>query len=499
MRTKLSTDEWHNDLDQTTVLDQGDDETVTAELPGDFPLSALNPIMCTIVEQAAETYQINPALPAMAAVGTLAGAIGKRVTVVDAVSGRHTNLNVYIIPGAPKSYGKNAASTLARPLSDASNEMANRFRDVETPQLKAERKISEQREKILVKRCADDGAIESDKAEVAKIQKRLGEINSLLASPPTYVVGNCTSAALTEILKRNGETIFSFSPEAGELIRIALGKFNKDNAADFDLYLSGYTVESARETRISRGDSGEFVPCITVLWFCQPFLLRELFTNEEALERGLTARVLPFIVEYEGDIPEDDGVLRYVRADAERAWDSIIRGALKLRASSMEIECSEDARTVFREFHNEAVRLRNGKYRAIEGELGRWRENAIRVAGGQCVADAIAKNTGLEDLVLTPEQADRGVKIARWSHVQSVAMLRRGMVERQWQRLERLRELLARHNGSMTLRILRDNHGFAPSEVKALAAEYPNTVKLEVVSQATGGRPSEVLRFAGKR
>jgi hypothetical protein len=107
-----------------------------------------------------------------------------------------------------------------------------------------------------------------------------------------------TSAALTEILKRNGETIFSFSPEAGELVRIALGKFNKDQAADFDLFLSGYTVESARETRISREDSGDFVPCISVLWFCQPFLLREIFTNEEALERGLTARVLPFIVEH---------------------------------------------------------------------------------------------------------------------------------------------------------------------------------------------------------
>jgi hypothetical protein len=59
--------------------------------------------------------------------------------------------------------------------------------------------------------------------------------------------------------------------------------------------LSGYTVESARETRISRGDSGDFVPCIGVLWFCQPFLLRELFTNEAA--SAVSARVLPFVVE----------------------------------------------------------------------------------------------------------------------------------------------------------------------------------------------------------
>ena len=151
------------------------------------------------------------------------------------------------------------------------------------------------REKSLAKKCAEAKASEEEREELKKIQKRLAEISHLTIWPPTCIISNCTSAALTEILKRNGETIFSFSPEAGELIRIVLGKFTKDDAADLDLYLSGYRVESARETRIGRGDSGDFVPCINVLWFCQPFLLRELFTNEEALERGLTARVLPFV------------------------------------------------------------------------------------------------------------------------------------------------------------------------------------------------------------
>ena len=77
--------------------------------PGEFPLDALNPTIRTMVEESAETYQIDPALPAMAGVATLAGAIGKRIVVTGATSGRRTHLNVYVIPGAPKSYGKNAA------------------------------------------------------------------------------------------------------------------------------------------------------------------------------------------------------------------------------------------------------------------------------------------------------------------------------------------------------------------------------------------------------
>jgi hypothetical protein len=77
--------------------------------PAEFPLDALNPTMRTIVEESAETYQIDPALPAMAVVAVVAGAIGKRLVVTGATSGRRTHLNVYVIPGAPKSYGKNAA------------------------------------------------------------------------------------------------------------------------------------------------------------------------------------------------------------------------------------------------------------------------------------------------------------------------------------------------------------------------------------------------------
>ena len=257
--------------------------------------------------------------------------------------------------------------------------------------------------------------------------------------------------------------------------------------------MSGYTVESARETRIGRGDSGDFVPCINVLWFCQPFLLRELFTNEEALERGLTARVLPFTLEHD-QIPEDDGVLRYVSEGAQRACGVLVRGALTLRKSSREIPCSSEAREIFRSFHNEAVRLRNGKFRDIEGERGRWRENAIRIAGGQCIADALVKGDDLDNILLTPEHAQRGVAIARWSHLHSIAMLNRGMTERQWQRVETLQNLLVRYHGEITLRDLHRRHGFAPHEVKSLADEYQSTLSVQVAKPATG-RPSEILTF----
>jgi hypothetical protein len=135
-----------------------------------------------------------------------------------------------------------------------------------------------------------------------------------------------------------------------------------------------------------------------------------------------------------------------------------------------------------------------GKYRAMEGELGRWRENAIRIAGGQCVADAISKGEDPKWLTLTAEQAERGVWIARWSHLHSLAMLNKGLAERQWQRIETLRALLSRYRGTVTFRDLRDRHGFPPDEVKMLATENPHALSIETIKPTTG-RPSEILTF----
>ena len=87
------------------------------------------------------------------------------------------------------------------------------------------------------------------------------------------------------------------------------------------------------------------------------------------------------------------------------------------------------------------------------------------------------------------------MRIARWSHLHSIAMLNRGMTERQWQRVETLRSLLVtRYSGQATLRDLNLRHGFASHEVKALAGEYPKMLSVKVAKPHTG-RPSEILTF----
>src|SRR5205823_1048163 len=120
---------------------------------------------------------------------------------------------------------------------------------------------------------------------------------------------------------------------------------------------------------------------------------------------------------------------RAVSAYHRDAWHDLIVGLLDRREKLLGnggpafVQCAGAAREVLREFHNESIRLRNGQFRDIEGELGRWRENACRIALGQCIADDPAATT------LTQHQAERAVKLARWSHYSALQVMHSGRME----------------------------------------------------------------------
>jgi hypothetical protein len=152
------------------------------------------------------------------------------------------------------------------------------------------------------------------------------------------------------------------------------------------------------------------------------------------------------------------------------------------------IICTPEAREIFRAFHNESVRLRRGEYHDIEAELGRWRENAIRLAVGQCVAD------NLDAQELTGEQAGRAVEIMRWCARASLQITNAARMQKRAKRADALQAILAgKPGGKETLRNLDKSHGITPEEVRGLAGQFTERFTVERVE--TGGRPSEVIRL----
>lgn len=467
--------------------------------PGRFPIESFPGAMREIVETVAEVFELPPELPGMAALATWAGAIGKAAVVRGAVNGRDTPCNLFAFIGAPKSFGKGSAAAVVRPFLDHSLQRAEDFRERELPHILARLKIAEKESanltgKIATGRSGKGVLTEAEKGEARErlvaVERDAAELKRLAEGLPSYHAGSATGAALAQVLRRNAGTVFSYSPEAGDMVRVALGRFTADAKADCDLLLSGYTVEPFKESRVGRGEVS-LTPCLTALWFCQPSLLREIIGNEEAFERGLTARALIFCCEREGPIPHDDGTIRQLDAGAVQAWAAALAEVVKRREvpDPFPIPCDAQAREVFRGFHNEAVDYRNGRFRDVEAELGRWRENAIRIAGGLTLAE------GAESV--TRGIAERAVSLARWAHLSGLALLNVGAEERRRARVERIADLARAAGGTITLRRLRDSHGVREDEVEHLARLYPSRLAVEARPiGAKGGRPSRIVRLA---
>ena len=489
---------------KTNSMVAAQSNTTTLDLEaGKFPIHALNPVMRAMVENLAEVHRVPIELPAMCAVGVVSGALGNAFTLVGAVDGKESHGNLFVVVAAPKSSGKGSvASSLVQPLLDASGELEADFKENYLPRLRADKAILEKRALALVAELASGKTGtgrdkkpmgESEKAETRRelelAHAQLEAITPFLEAMPTYWVSNATSEAMSSQFKRNNVGLFCYSPEGGSVVRVMLGKYTKGEAADLDLYLSGYSVEPWRSDRIGRGIC-QIKPCLSMLLMVQPSILCELMGNEEAFDRGMTARIATFIVETEP--LEDDGVIRPMNEDKQAAWNRLIRGILARRevlgTNPHRITCSPEAREIFRKFYNEAVELRRGEFRDIEAELGRWRENAIRLAVGLCVAD------NPEGQELTGEQAMRAVEIMRWCARSALKITNTARMQMRAKRADELHAILAgKPSGTETLRNLDKSHGYKLDEVRTLAGQSPE--RFTLLRLETGGRPSDVLRL----
>ena len=293
-------------------LGSGEEKTQENRARDTFPVEVLSPVMRDLVGSVSDVYQIPPSMPAMAALAVAAGAVGKQYKVVGAVNGQESYANLFVIASADRGAGKgNVANVVAKPLIEAQQELARRFQP-EKIRIEAEASLLHVQIKALVAKAAragDDASTIRQELENKKLRLAEIEPDGLPVTTPGFVEGNCTSEALATSLRSGDQSLMLFSPEAGELLRVAAGKYNKNEKGDFDLLLSGWSSEPVAYNRVSRGKL-QLRPTLSALLFVQPVIVEELLTNEEAFERGLTARMLMFDSEIE--LRHDDGVQRVI-------------------------------------------------------------------------------------------------------------------------------------------------------------------------------------------
>ena len=453
---------------------------------GDFPEESFTPVMREYAESLSATYGVPPPLFLGMMLGAISGAAGKGSRVTGGASGFGSYANLFLLFGLETGSHKSVVNQIIKPITDEQNRRREKWNLEELPVIKAhlDKYRAEQRKHTIE-------VSQSDRNDVAK---KIALYEEQTKKNPALLIGSATTSALANGLQHMAsETAFLFSPEAGDMVRVALGLF-RDTGMDADLLLSGFTGEVYDQARMGSGQIYVKSPCVSLLGMVQPVIVREALCHKEARDRGLLGRFL--FIPLENPMVFDDGTRPPLNHEKEGRWWSLLSGILQDRFKTGDtpqiVECTPAAAEVFREAHNESVTWINGEHQDIRAWLVRYREQAVRVA--LCLHLATSNPAG----ELTEDTAQRAVAFVRWVMAQLVEMLYNTRTSILKERFQELDDLIP-EDGYITLRNLKRN-GFTEAAVKQLCSLSEGKFVFWVYEAEYGGTPSpRVMRKSHER
>lgn len=464
-----------------------------------FPIEAFPDVVREVAESLAGVYRVPPCLPSLTALAVLSGAIGTAVEVFGADHRGSSRLNIYVVQGAERGCGKSGTvGELMRPLTDAGKRLTDEWREGDATR-KAELGIYKERVTKASKGTKKGAPTAEEIAERTEHETEIKRLEAELMHQPRLWMGDATTEALARALQNNNETLMSSSADAGGEIRVACGLY-RDSGADIDLWLKGWSGDAHAQDRITRDSIQLERPCLSLSWLVQGEILRELTSNREAQERGFLARCLCFEThakpEYTPeDAPEFPEALR-------QKWAAQVDTFLSHRRKATEggrvfpITATKDAKKAFRVFGNEVVDLGRGAFADVAGDLTRWNENAIRIAGLIALVEASDE--------LTQEHAARGIEIVRWCGMEYIRLIAGSRAER-WQKdADSFAGVLKAAGGEIQLSRLQSHHGYRGTKLdvlKQLVLRFPQMFAMETVKKegTAPGAPATVFRLITPR
>ena len=458
--------------------------------PQNFPVDNLPDLLKGVATELAKTCRVPVCLPAMAAIGVISGAIGKSVVVRGGFQDKQTRLNLYVIAVAERGSGKSIiGSTLCPAIMERSRQLAEDYRKKMSSKI-ADLAVMKQTVSNLIKQAGDlknpDRLI--DHQELREKQQKFDELNQEVNRDIKLWIDNSTSEALAKCLQDNEETLFTYSPEAGGAIKVVLGKYT-ENKTDIDLWLNGYSGDVVGIERKGSKSVQLASPCISILWLVQRIVIRDLISNPEVFARGFTARCLIFDSEARKEYETgEEG-----KFTLTEKWNELLNKILYDRCRThvpRELACGSLANDVFRAFENETIDLERNHFPDIAGELGRGRENALKIAG----IFAVAK----PDNMITKEIAENAVGIARWVMFNYLNLLQHGRLKKLRPDLDRVMELVNGSNGEMKIGVVETSTALSREEIENLAKLFPSHLTVAKLPKEGVGRPSVVVRAISK-
>lgn len=473
---------------------EGIPKTDSSEV-GPFPVDALPPILRKMVQETSRVTQTPDALGAIVTLGILSASFGGGL-LVRSGGGRTTPPNLFLLGIARSGTGKSRAfEMIARPFLEAEQESLQHWMEHEQPRIEAALRIVTSRANIKEKEAAkepDSDARRMLANELQALEEEKQRLEREQNSMPCFSVGDVTREKLSQTLSlQPGEALASLSADARGIVGVVMGRYTNGKSSDEDIYLSGYSGDSLKVSRVSRAPVILHTPRLSLLWLIQPDIARALSEDERMTESGMLPRLLLCDVKAEvEDEPEDFPEMNSAIA---AAWKSLVQELLvKYRANGNQprtIGTTPEAREFLRKFTNECkscIRV-GGELRDVDSYVARWGENAWRMA--LCFHGAIhGKNA--DEYPLALQEATSAVEIVRWFSRAQLDFLAVSRTDKAKRRLDRVLEILRVAGGSETLRTLRKSNGFEEEELRILAGRFPAQLQIEI--KKTGGRDSLV-------
>lgn len=439
-------------------------EIYTKYYEQECPIGAFPHIIQRVARTVHEAQNLPMEFLCFIACGILSGTVGKSFRAYNAVNAYTQDANLYMLGLGASSSGKSAsAKILGKRLLSLEMEARLEYREKLLKKKSAMTKSIDAFEKL------GESSSEEKKAEEPQEDEKLED--------PSFIVMNATSEAIAQKMAENGGTVFSLCAEARSLLAIVGGLYRKEGD-DTEIYNSGWSGESIRQDRISRGVAEIHKPCLSILWLVQYDAFRNIMVkNENFVASGFAGRFLFF--RGPKDIPIDKGLKIPLDKNVMEDWDKKITALYEFRRNKgfQRIQATPEAAEIFRKFHNEQVELMNNELKSVQELLGKARENAARLA----IIFAIADETEIIDGRI----AENACKVIKYSLYNAVEFYTSGLLVRLEQRREKMESILRKKDGRVRISYFQQFAKIFPDEIHNIVATFPNLYALRKESNGT--------------
>jgi hypothetical protein len=391
-----------------------------------FPLHHLPPTAQAMAEATARTERTPETLAGGCVLSILSASIGAGLQV-ESGSNRVTRANLYILLSAESGSGKSETYRhVVKPFMDFEQQIVDRWKANTLPGLQAEADILES-EIAKLKRGAFNCKSSVERAEIydalkAK-KKALAEIGAGL-NAPRLCCEDVTSEKLAVMLGHNQEQLASLSSDAGAVVNILLGCYNKADRTDESVYLKAFSGDNCRVDRQTREPVLLDHPCLVVLWLTQPDKLESLMAARSLTDGGLIPRLLACHTRAQPQPIVDD--VEGIPTATARDWARLINELVEtfhMASKPLTIQPTPEALRILNEHYNQIVIRRRGELKDVTIYAARWNEQAWRIA--VCLhAGMHGKNAG--ELMLDANTAESAIALADWFTVEQLRILARG-------------------------------------------------------------------------